>query len=90
MQTNPLAKVSKLNEILANMAMHLNNPFLAAPEELQALSLQINTFIKDLTFVLKQYHRDIDEVKDYLPDLENCDIKHLSTALRIWNRVLGG
>jgi len=90
MQTNPLAEPSSFNEILANMAMHLSNPFLAESEELQALGVQVNIYINDLTFVLNQYHRDITEVKHHLPDLESCDIKHLSTALRIWNRVIGG
>jgi len=90
MQMNSLAKASSFNEILANMAMHLSNPFLAEPDELQALSVQFNIYISDLTFVLAQYHREINEVKHQLPDLETCEIKHLRTALRIWNRVIGG
>jgi len=90
MQTNSLAKASNFNEVMANMAMHLSNPHFAAPEELPALSVQVNIYINDLTFVLNQYHREINEVKHQLPDLESCDIKHFSTALRIWNRVIGG
>lgn len=90
MQANSLAGASSFHEIIANMAMHLSNPFFADPEDLQALSEQVNIYIHDLIFVLNQYHRDINEVKDYLPDLESCDIEHLSTALRIWNRVIGG
>lgn len=90
MQTNSLAEASNFNEVIANMAMHLSNPFFAEPEELQALSVQFNIYINDLTFFLNQYHREINEVNQYLPDLESCDIQHLSTALRIWNRVIGG
>ncbi len=89
MQTDSLAKASSFNEIVANMAMHLSNPFFTGTDEWQALNVQLNIYINDLTFVLNQYHREIIEVKDYLPDLESCDIKNLSTALRIWTKVIG-
>lgn len=89
MESQSTTKTSDINEILVNMAMHVTSSSFHDPTEIQRLQAEISIYINDLTFLLDQYHRKIFEAKHHLPDLEACEMRHLSTALRTWNKVIG-
>ena len=88
MQNNAWPMVSTFREVLVNLTLHLRNPALFGKEEIERVAGQISHYLNHLLTKFEEFCLETDQIKYYLPNLEICETKHLSTAIRIWYKVI--
>lgn len=81
-------KPSSFHDIILNMSLHLQSLIATGVEQTEPLATQITRYLDHLLFKIKQFNHEIEDVKQFLPNLEICDEEDLSTVLRIWCRVI--
>ena len=88
MQNNAWPMVSTFHEVLVNLTLHLRDPALVGKEEMERLAGQISHYLNHLLTKFAEFSLETDKIKHYLPNLETCETKHLSTVIRIWYKVI--